>query len=815
MSLYGALFAGVSGLSAQSSAMGAIADNVTNVNTIGYKGTDVNFQTLVTKQVSSSQYSAGGVQSKPRAGIDQQGLLQSSSSTTDVAISGEGMFIVNSAANPLQGNLFSYTRAGSFKVDSEGYLQNVGGSYLQGWPLQPYDNSANAVQVTVGNDIYMKSYKDGVGGTHYVNDNIVSPQELKPLNLNTLGGTSEQTRNIRMGANLPASALPGDNYKTNILTYDSLGEPHNFQLTWKNISTNNWSLEVMPPEGSTNMVLQDSNNGVYAATGRIDMSTTPQVNDTIDIGANAATGVPTTYTFVNGSPANSTQISLDTPSVGTTADITQRLVNAIQLTESGALPTAVPTQAVPFPTAAAIPDSITVTNDISLKATKIDIGGLGPAAIVAAINAQTNRTGVTASLVGGFLQLANSSLTDTVTVTSSDAATMPTLTTMGLPEPAALGVSGGGADTALGTVANPVTSTNAPQIIISTAASATAPASTTTVNLDSCNNIDDIIGKINAQTATTNIRAVNNSGTIGLINVGGSLATITDGLQTPMAANLGFVSPVFLNPGTTGANRYIANASTLEVRQTPGGSDIPVGIPQLAPPRVPWTPQAAVNADSNIAATHGAFNITALSWLPAPATAEPAISFNGNGTPSTINVSKIAVNWCNGATNVSAATGLPPKDTRISTFFGNTNVSDGMTQFSGAYQTNYISQNGAAFGNFAGVSIGKNGIVTALFDNGVTRPVFQIPLATFVNANALESLTGNSWIQTDGSGTPTLRTPGSAGAGETNSASLESSTVDLGAQFTTMITTQRAYSASAKIITTADQMLDELVNIKR
>ncbi|MBL4747411.1 MAG: hypothetical protein JKY17_01025, partial [Magnetovibrio sp.] len=60
MSLYGALFSGVSGLTAQSSAMSAISDNITNVSTIGYKGTTVNFQTLVTKQTSSTFYSAGG-----------------------------------------------------------------------------------------------------------------------------------------------------------------------------------------------------------------------------------------------------------------------------------------------------------------------------------------------------------------------------------------------------------------------------------------------------------------------------------------------------------------------------------------------------------------------------------------------------------------------------------------------------------------------------------------------------------------------------------------------------------------------------------
>ncbi|MGE5478494.1 MAG: flagellar hook-basal body complex protein, partial [Bacteroidales bacterium] len=156
MSLYGALFSGVSGLSAQSSAMGAISDNISNVNTTGYKGAKVNFNTLVTKQVSLTNYSPGGVQSKPRASIDVQGLLQATNSSTDVAISGQGFFVVNEAANPGNGDMFAYTRAGSFKVDKEGYMQNVSGWYMQGWPLQSWDNSLQASTVQVGNDVFMK-----------------------------------------------------------------------------------------------------------------------------------------------------------------------------------------------------------------------------------------------------------------------------------------------------------------------------------------------------------------------------------------------------------------------------------------------------------------------------------------------------------------------------------------------------------------------------------------------------------------------------------------------------------------------------------
>ncbi len=207
MSLYGALFSGVSGLASESSAMGAIADNISNVNTVGYKGTDVNFNTLVTQQVSLTQYSPGGVESAPRAAVDVQGLLQATSSSTDMAISGQGFFIVSSTAQPSsQGGQFAYTRAGSFIPNQNGYLQNASGYYLQGWPLTATDNSAAAKpsEVNINGTTYMTAYKNADGTFHYINQNIVSPTDLQSLNLNTIGGTAQATSSVTMGANLPS-----------------------------------------------------------------------------------------------------------------------------------------------------------------------------------------------------------------------------------------------------------------------------------------------------------------------------------------------------------------------------------------------------------------------------------------------------------------------------------------------------------------------------------------------------------------------------------------------------------------------------------
>ena len=125
MSLYGALFTGVSGLSAQSNAMGIISDNIANVNTIGYKKIESRFSSLVTKETTLTTHSPGGVRSLPYFRVDQQGLLQGSTSGTDLAIAGDGMFVVQEQAQATLGSSYLFTRAGSFNPDNEGNLVNA------------------------------------------------------------------------------------------------------------------------------------------------------------------------------------------------------------------------------------------------------------------------------------------------------------------------------------------------------------------------------------------------------------------------------------------------------------------------------------------------------------------------------------------------------------------------------------------------------------------------------------------------------------------------------------------------------------------
>ena len=128
-----------------------------------------------------------------------------------------------------------------------------------------------------------------------------------------------------------------------------------------------------------------------------------------------------------------------------------------------------------------------------------------------------------------------------------------------------------------------------------------------------------------------------------------------------------------------------------------------------------------------------------------------------------------------------------------------------------------ISSNvdGGMLGNVASVQISESGIVSAVFDNGATRAVFQLPLATVQNPDGLTRLPGNNYALSDASGNVAINSPGALGAGEIAASTLEASTVDLAQEFTNMIRFQRAYSASSKIITTVDEMLQEVSALKR
>ncbi|MGE5548815.1 MAG: flagellar hook-basal body complex protein [Solirubrobacterales bacterium] len=801
MSLYGALFSGVSGLSAQSSAMGAISDNISNVNTTGYKGSKVNFSTLVTKQVSLTNYSPGGVQSRPRHGIDVQGLLQATNSSTDVAISGQGFFVVNEAAHPSNGDMFAYTRAGSFKVDKEGFLQNVSGWYMQGWPLMASDRNPQASTVQIGNDVYMKAYMNDQGSISYINDNIV--KDLRPLNLNEVGGTAAQTRNLRLGANLPNAAEVGFSGKIPLTIYDSLGGDADIQLNWTKTAQSRWDLETLPPMAAKSLVLKDSTGQIYSATGRLDFAATPKIGGAINFNMGGTTWTINNKGGQGGQVGNNMYVN-PTSSSNYVGDLATAVNTAMKIRYEGVQRTMTPTSGTSSTMAQG--SKLTITTALGVEV-PIDLSGAdpfggNPTDAAALINAQTATTGITATVIGppNQLELTNGNATP-VTIQGTGDAWGFTGSILGNTDPlyAPVDSAVGAFDTYTGALGSG-TST----LIFDS----TTPATSIDV---SGMTLAGAVAEINLHTSATGIRAFQNGGQIALYSEKAQTVNVLATGDMDQGG-IGFNATQIVGQGRTYCEA-LAGTNSLVFRQF--DSAVSGGITVSGLNSIDLTngdPATYQGRDINTATLPNNSDGFTLNPIASSLATADAIEFDGNGNPEKINVSTMEIDWANGATDMTQA------DTNIGLFFGNIGLNDGVTQSSGTdlkVETKWSSQDGAKFGNFAGVSIGSDGIVTALFDNGVTKPVFQIPVATFVNPNGMESLTGNVFISTDNSGDPTLRSPGDAGAGQVNAASLEASTVDIGEEFTTMIVTQRAYSAAAKIITTSDEMLDELVRIKR
>lgn len=476
MSINNALLAGVSGLIANSSALAVVSQNISNVNTVGYKESDATFQTLVNSQSQYGSYDSGGVLEQTKQLITTDGSATQTNSPTDLSISGQGFFVVTGQPVPTSASSPTvFTRAGSFTTDSEGYLKNNAGLYLQGWPVDANGN---------------------------ITTDPSNLTKMQSINVNSVGGAADPTTTVGINANLKSNQAvqtAAANFGTGTAgAYDPLAN---------SMAAYDPTLNVgVKPDYSVQVPISDSKGGEH--TIQLD--------------------------FLKSSTPNQWYAEI----------------------------TAVP------------------ASDI--------------------VSGSSLATGQIASGIVAF-------------------------------------TSGGQLD----------------------------PTNTT------------------------------------LFGVGGT-------------AQIAFGASAAAAPGVTGVN---------------------------------WASGLGISAQTV-------------------------------------------------ALNISSAT-------------------SGLTQFASPSATQSITTNGTPFGNLSNVQVDPQGFVTAIFDNGVSRKIAQVGLATFPNADGLTETNGNAFQVSQSSGTYNLKPPGTGGAGLLSPSTLESSTVDLSTEFANLITMQNAYSASSKIITTADQMMQLLINIKQ
>ncbi|MEL6806494.1 MAG: flagellar hook-basal body complex protein [Pseudomonadota bacterium] len=140
---------------------------------------------------------------------------------------------------------------------------------------------------------------------------------------------------------------------------------------------------------------------------------------------------------------------------------------------------------------------------------------------------------------------------------------------------------------------------------------------------------------------------------------------------------------------------------------------------------------------------------------------------------------------------------------------------DGITQLSDSFAPVSISKDGSPVGNMTNVEVDANGFVTAFFDTGINRTIYQIPLVDLPNPNGMVALDQQTYLPSPESGSFFLWDAGDGPTGDIVSFAREESAVDVASELTAMIQTQRAYSSNAKVIQTVDEMLQETTNIKR
>ncbi len=294
MSIYGTMRTSISGMSAQADRLSTIGDNVANVSTTGYKRVSTEFSTLVLQAVGTN-YESGAVETSIRRSVSAQGTFTYSNAVTDLAINGQGFFVVQGPASEIL-----LTRAGAFTPDGNGELVNSAGARLMGYNLA---NWAGGVVV------------NGTAG-------------LEPVRLSQLALTAIPSDEGSLLANLPADAavvpaadLPSANAatasysaRTSLVSYDSLGREVTLDFYFSKSAPETWDVAVFDrataasggPFPYTAAPLSTTTLAFSATTGRLTGASPTSISvpvpggATVDIDMTEMTQFAGDFTVVNG-----------------------------------------------------------------------------------------------------------------------------------------------------------------------------------------------------------------------------------------------------------------------------------------------------------------------------------------------------------------------------------------------------------------------------------------------------------------------------------------------------------------------------------
>lgn len=879
MSLFGSLKVSTTGLKAQGTKMGAISDNIANVNTVGYKRTDVQFSTLVTERMTTTKFNPGGVTARPRQTNDVQGTIMGSAVTTDFAISGRGWFVVTEDAtfNAVESSDgLAYTRAGSFRTDEDGYMVNTAGFYLQGWPVNKNG------EVT----------KDGTDSDYIISD--PSSSDLEPVNMNRITNIAEQTENVRIRANLPAEYDPASGIYLGsaaiIANAETLAET--IAAGFDETADATETTDAYGGAAGTTPADADSPAGkVYdAVLAAAQAGKTPsEIQEAVEEALSGSFTESDIATVTSGYVLPTTaEISTASQLALTTAETVAQNSNtkaAFDL-EINTQTTGTNVTDPAFTNSITIYDAEGMAHSVSYNWYRVTQGGSNAETNTWAVrlaydsgtgNTSGDEAGVDDSVsktmtdlnevdgIGGtmdFTSIVTAGTESTTTIVTGDDGTTYSLQQL---------IDAGFSSTGSGTIGEYLQA-----VYIASGGDIQGTYDPTT-------GVDNVSYTGGTWTTAPDASTAPTDNTYGNDTNGDGIVDSTeDGLYAiSEAESAAEESTATMASVVTAA--YAALPDHMKVGEFATEADM----------------QAAIEEDYGTSATAD----DAVSWLEANvrSTEEPRfvvwdgtsssdgsgvlqtdalfLKFNGDGSLEgvytqpdyaassrcvarndsasdpfkmlSVAIGAVKLDQTSGAMGSSTASsdlvvtrtkgspfevqgaqslvydwdvGTPTAATTSSTGVVDADYAgtglDGLTQFDSGedeptFETYFVSQDGLRAGTLSGVVIDDEGLLTAIYDNGAERSIYKIPLASFTNDNGLINESGNVYRESKDSGDMQLNAAQQGVNGSTVGSALEQSNVDLGDEFTDMIVTQQGFTANTRAITTTDEMLTDINNMVR
>ncbi|GMO15473.1 MULTISPECIES: flagellar hook-basal body complex protein [Bradyrhizobium] len=758
MGIFDAMNTSVGGLQAQSYALQNISGNIANSSTTGYKGIGTSFVDLIPDASVPSKQVAGGVTANAKATITTQGTISGSSVATNMAITGDGFFSIQKATGvvdnvPVFSGVTYYTRRGDFQLNANGNLVNGAGYYLMGVTVDPKTGNPT------GN----------VSNVLKFQNNFIPAQA---------------TTSIQYAANLPSqpnTAASSTAASKTLLAAGGLN-PSDFAANPLIVGT--------PPPPYTNATVSGA-----AATGNLRSAyTATTATGTVTL-LDSASAAATSNTSLDSAVSPHLNTSLLTNLAGKSLTVNGQTINfdnTVSGVSTAAGPPVVTTIGLQSPTAAKMSDVLNaIASGAGVPAANVTLTAGGNIQITSSTTADVTIGGTAASLLGV------SSVTRGGNVLSTPAITSGTQLG-GTAQP-------GGAEV----LSTPFVAGNTIQV------NGTGPANTITFVASGAtppnqiNITDDIATLLNQidQLSGASGSSISN----GVITLSTGIAnptlTVTSNNSSAFAA-LGFTSSISKNRGgggTAGTGGVIGNDIATFTKESISGGAVTAynaaGTPVNLQLR--WAKTDSASLGTGHSDTWNLFyqtdpnaTGTTVGWV----NTGQAFTFAADGSLTSPAGSGITIN------NVSVSgQSLGSVAFNIS--------SGGLTQYastSGAVTINTITQNGYAAGQLRSVAVNNSGLVVGTFSNGQNLNLAQVTLSHFNGTNYLKAMDGGAYAATEQSG------PAIDGAsGSISGSSLEGSNTDIADEFTKLIVTQQAYSANTKVITTANSMVQDLLNVLR